>query len=292
MTFRRTNSSLHSLHVFFKVDVVVFCEGGNSLTFSEAILPDPGCSTLDTLYWRSVVNTYNLTKKFHFKSVGGKETILEIADEINRSNIQTISVCMDSDYHRLIGRAVTFRRSACTFGYSWENDVVQLPVLEGIVTALVGMGPECTNIIEKLRVHIDQLERDLLRWTEIDVSLLVRGRGCLFDRKKPLSAIDMTAPPRLREAALLSRLSAAGYRRRPKRVVEVIKSEVIKICYGKLISKAMYHTFISLISGVVNEKISYDLFMRLAVREAMVALAGGLLPSFSAHVRQQKIAFD
>jgi hypothetical protein len=291
MIFRRSMSALHSLHIFFGVDVVVFCEGGPSLSHPEATMTTEGDGTLDTMYWSSLVDTYRLHKSFHFKSVGGKENVDAIARDIARLEIASITVCRDSDYDRALGRSLPCGRVAYTKGYSWENDVIQTPVLENLISSLIGAGPARTAIVQELRAKVSQLGVDLRRWTEIDVSMSVRGRGCLFDREKPLSAIDMTTPPSIRSHALLQRLAEAGYRRGPKKIISISITEVTEICYGRMLSKALYHTVINLLKKVISIRIEYEVFMRLAISETIKAMEAGLLPSFSLHVQQQRQAF-
>ncbi|BCM21646.1 hypothetical protein [Mesorhizobium sp. J8] len=291
MIFRRSVSALHSLHIFFGVDVVVFCEGGPSLAYREAVVAAGQDGTLDTMYWSSIVSTYGIDKRFHFKSIGGKENIDAISYDISVLNIDTITVCRDSDYDRALGRGRTGKRIAYTNGYSWENDVIQLLALESLVRNLIGTGPTQSALILELREKVAKLETDLQPWTEIDVSMFVRGRGCLFDRERPLAAIDMRTPPTLRFNALAQRLSDAGYRRRPRKVVSVSVSQVTLVCYGRMLSKAIYHTVVNLLRRVSDMRIGYEVFMRLAISETVKVMTAGLIPEFASHVQQQRQAF-
>jgi hypothetical protein len=279
------------MHIFFRVDVVVYCEGGPSLSYAEAIQPKNNDGTLDALYWSAVVRSYGSSKTFHVKSVGGKEAINAIAVEINRLGITSITVCRDSDYEGLLGKKIALERVAWTMGYSWENDVVKLPVLENLLTKLIGDGPKQGKITEELRNRIAQFELDLQHWTEIDISLYARGRTCLFDRDKPLAAIDLTAPPALRTEGLKKRLATAGFKRGPKRVATVKVADVTTICYGKLVSRALYQAFIDLLRKSTTMRIDYELFMRLAISETLNSMAVGLLPDLSAHIQGQCSAF-
>ncbi|MBT9373451.1 hypothetical protein [Rhizobium sp. CSW-27] len=98
MTFKRTGSALHSLHRFFSVDAIVFCEGGEVLEYTSAVSQSPGTPTLDTFFWSSLVRTLALNKRFHFKSVGAKSITMAIAQEVEALGIVTVSVCMDRDW--------------------------------------------------------------------------------------------------------------------------------------------------------------------------------------------------
>ena len=291
MTFTRSSSSLYGIHRFYQADVVVFCEGGASLTYSEAIRYSDCSGTLDTLYWSSIVSRLGVQKTFHFKSVGGKLTIDALADEVRRLTLTTVTVCRDSDYDRRLGRNSTAGRIAWTMGYSWENDVVQTPVLEGLAESILGVGADREAAITEIRAAISQFERDLPRWTEIDISLCARGKPGMFERAKPLAAIDMTSPPNLRTVNLTTRLANAGHRRKPPAVLSVSAQEALSICFGKLVSRALYHTFVNAIRPYCEVRLDYELFMRLAIREMIVMEAGGRLPLMSDHITNQRAAF-
>jgi hypothetical protein len=226
MNFTRSAGALFAVHRFYQVDVVVFCEGGFPLSYADAMLFSDSVGTLDTLYWSSVVSHLGVNKTFHFKSVGSKSTINKIAEEVYRLNLGNVTVCRDSDYDRVLQRHITFSRVAWSMGYSWESDVVSLPVLERLVTNLLGGGLAKDAAIQEIGNKIGQLERDLQRWVEVDISLCARGYPGIFEREKPLAAIDMTAPPTLRTHALASRLASTGYKRKPRKVLAVAVGNV------------------------------------------------------------------
>lgn len=292
MTFRRSPGALHSVHLFFGVDVVVYCEGGRSLPLVDSIGATSSEITLDTIYWRSVVSSYGLPKTFHFKSIGGKENIRQICLDVDRLNLNNITVCKDSDYDHFVHADRPPRRVARTFGYSWENDVVKLPVLESLITSVIGVGPDGEAVIQELRTKILQMEIDLRRWAEVDISLCMRGRAGIFDRVTPLATIDMSAPPTIRVDALADRLKSAGYRRKPRKIVSVAAADVTNICFGKLISRALYHTCSYFFKKTTNTRMEYELFMRLSINETMKSVKLGLLPEFRSHIESQQSAFS
>lgn len=291
MSLRRSAGALHSLNRFYRVDVVVFCEGGESLAYEDAVKAAHTDGTLDALYWEAVISSYGFQKKYHVKSVGSKQTLSLIARDAHQEQVTSVSVCMDSDYDRLRGTHYATPRSAWTRGYSWENDVVTPTALESIAAMLAGSGASGLAMLQELRDKILRLEQELQRWTEIDISLCARGYGGLFDRDKPLAAVDMNDPPTVRHAALSQRLGAAGYHRKPRKVVSVALGEVACVCYGKLVSRALYHAFVAALRRATNLRLDYEVFMRLAISETMKAEAAGLLPNFSAHVHSQRNAF-
>ncbi len=182
MTFQRSRSALSSMHLFFKADIVVFCEGGPSRSISEALAQSLDGRTLDAVYWTNVVCLLAIDKIYHLKSVGNKETLLTIAEYISISDCKTVTVCLDADYDVHLNRSVKNERVAYTSGYSWESDVLHREVVLRILTHLVGPPPE--SLINELNQAIDELERQLVRWCEIDVSLRAKAKRCVFLTRK------------------------------------------------------------------------------------------------------------
>jgi hypothetical protein len=127
---RRSSGGLRSLHRFHGVDLVVFCEGGLSLSPSEVASGQGVGGTLDALYWSKVIFLLGVPGKCHCKSIGSKATLIEIAKTIEDNSIETITVCVDADYDRYDNEAVALRRLARSLGYSWENDICSKPVIE------------------------------------------------------------------------------------------------------------------------------------------------------------------
>jgi hypothetical protein len=291
MTFTRTPSSLFGIHRFFGVDVVVFCEGGQSISYAEAIRHATVRETHDTVYWRSVVSRLQIERSFHFKSVGCKSVIESIWADAVRLGLDNITVCRDSDYDRALGRLAAVGRIGCTMGYSWENDVFQLPVIEALALRVLGPGPDGTAAVQQIRAAIAQFERDLHRWVEVDISLYSRGLTGVFDKSKPLSVVDMSAPPTVRLDRLQEKLTTLGYKRMPNRVISLNLCQVMTHCFGKLVSRSIFHLFGRVVGAFSDLKFEYDTFVRLLIAEAFTLEAAGRLPEFTVHITSQRPAF-
>ena len=89
-----------------RVDKVVYCEGGPPLTVAGILSGGGEDVTLDVCYWTSIAGALGPKKRYHFKSVGSKETLLSIAEDIVASNVITVVVCLDSDFDILLGRGL------------------------------------------------------------------------------------------------------------------------------------------------------------------------------------------
>jgi hypothetical protein len=292
MTLRRSSGSLGSLHRFYQADLVIFCEGGPSLTVEEAVATAKTPSTLDTIFWTSVIANLGIVKKCHVKSVGSKPTLVSIADDVEALNIQSVTICLDSDYDRVSGRVSSCRRVVYTFGYSWESDVLSQSVLEKILACLVGPIPEQTR--QLLVGALTRLEKDLVKWCEIDIALAVRKGIYILNRNKPLSSADMQSiPPCLGEGKLTASLRNLGYARRPKRVVRVSPSNSIRIAYGKLVSRLLYHMVVTFAKQAIpGVRLDFDMFLRMAIAETFGFIQAGQLQDVGLHYSNQRNAFS
>ncbi len=291
MMFQRSRSALSSMHLFFNVDVVVFCEGGASRNAADALELTLDGRTLDAMYWANVVSFHGLTKKYHFKSVGSKETLLTIASNVTAAGSTTVTVCIDSDYDVQLNKMIVCPRLAHTYGYSWESDVLDRSVLHGTLRHLVGPPP--SGVLADMENSITQLERDLVRWCEVDVALKAKAKPCVLDRRAPLSVVDLAAdPPRLSQAVLRRNLTAIGYQRVPKRVCRLQEATVLRVAFGKLISRLLYHLVHKFASRVVQGlRLDYDGFMRAAMTETFALLRAGRLTDLAEHMANQLPAF-
>jgi hypothetical protein len=291
VTVRRSASSLGSLHLFYKADVVVFCEGGHAGTTDEALSTSTDGLTLDTIFWSTMVRHRTPTATYHFKSVGNKDTLKSIAVDVERKGITTVTVCLDSDYDHILGGALSFRRVAYTYGYSWENDVISPIVIQKILSCLIGPVPP--NVASDLLAALAQLENDIAPSCEIDIALRAKKKSAIFNREKPLSCADLTKlPPCLNQAALKKQLQACGYVRRPKRVVSVTASTSMRIAFGKLISQLAYHIVIKFAKRCFPKILmSYSVFVTNAIAHTFSFVGLGQLPDLAKHYSAQLSAF-
>jgi len=195
MIFRRTPASLGVVHLFYSVDVVVFCEGGPSIAIADAMVGQGAEDTHDILYWSVVVDHLKTGKNFHFKSVGSKATLRALSADVEENNIETVTVCLDRDYDCLTGKQLQHKRLAYTYGYSWENDVVQAEVLRNVFHSLVGVGQKQAKAFDDMLVQLTKYSASVARWCEIDISFVSKGNGGIFDRDKPLFCADLDASP-------------------------------------------------------------------------------------------------
>lgn len=285
MTIRRSASGLANLHLFLKVDIVVYCEGGQALSFHDAIASDGDQSTLDCAFWKRIASFLQSKRKYHFKSVGSKSTLLSIIDDVVARNLQTIIVCLDRDYDFHCNRERPEPFVAYTSGYSWENDVLSNEVLEKILFKFVAPDAENVKWRDVGFSEIEKFKKAIHPWCESEMALSLAGKDLIFDRNKPVQFLDRSKRlPKFSKSRAITALKTRGYNRRPRTTIKTPCSETFRNCWGKLISRYCYHLVLALIQRTNGSfRLHYDVFMSMAIAETVQSMSDGQLPSASAH---------
>ena len=272
MSLRRTVGGLASLHLFFRVDCIVYCEGGWPLNEADILAGRGDDGTLDVFFWKSISDLVGAKRNYHFKSVGSKVTLKSIAADVATNALTSVIVCLDRDYDWLCGRRLSYSNVLYTYGYSWESDVVCSLGLERLFFRLFPMTNESKQTVDEGLAHIQSIASDLVRWCEIEITLSSRDMALLFLRDKPMASIDLNgrALPALSATRLKVNLTQIGFRRRPRRVVAISEDEVFRHVWGKLAARLFYHLFIRLAARFdTGMRMTYELFMRLMISELM-----------------------
>ena len=86
MSFTRTPSGLSNQHLFFKVDYVVFTEGGTqSLSVQNLVSSTFDSEATDLHYWQAVFAYACPQLTVRFLPVGSKSTLLQLARLVAKS---------------------------------------------------------------------------------------------------------------------------------------------------------------------------------------------------------------
>lgn len=293
MSFRRTPSGIANLHLFFRVDSIVFCEGGESLDLVAALSGFGDESTLDCDFWRRVAHFVGAKKTYHFKSVGSKATLKLIAQDAATHSLGTTIICFDRDFDWHCQRRLTQSGVAYTHGYSWENDAISEISLGGVLFRFFPHDAQSQALLDKMTRELARFSGDIKPWCESEIALSQRGERHIFDRSKPLASIDMNATlPRFCPNRARRLLADAGYARRPKRKVAISESESLQHCWGKMVSRYSFQLFTKLVAQAhADFRLTYDAFMRLATSETFDAMAKGKLPKLETHFKQYSTVF-
>jgi hypothetical protein len=287
MTLRRTAAGLASLHLFFRVDVVVYCEGGNMLSESTIAEGAGDDDTLDALFWRRISEFLGATRTYHFKSIGNKATLTSIAHDVQHRNITTIVICLDRDYDWHCACQIKLKHVAYTYGYSWESDVASCAAFERLFFRLLPRTPPTKKSFEAGKANLAKLGRELAPWCQGEIALCQKQKGVLFPRQNPVSMVDLnTELPTSSKERLKKQLQSLGYKRKPRTTITIRHTESLRHVWGKLVSKYLYHLAMSLFrkhdDGI---RLTYDVFMRFLMADMIEIMRHGALPDVESHYR-------
>lgn len=185
MTFTRTRTGLSNLHLFYNVDAVVYVEGGNrSFSYSDIRRGQGGTSSPDILYWQAVFQAMAPDKKFSFKPVGSKSTLKQLAEDIRNGFITGVYVAMDQDLDRFHSSCILTKGVFYTWGYSWENDILQNDALKDAVFTIcpIDRATHEKSLNEDISLTMNKFIRQARWFVVADVILAANGRK-FFDRK-------------------------------------------------------------------------------------------------------------
>ena len=287
MSFRRTESGLSNLYLFFGVDAVVYLEGGISLCRDDV---DNGIytdATQDIRFWQTLFDIYRPEKTFKFCSIGSKETVRSIAQDIEDGAIVNVIVAMDRDFDNINGRILISDNIIYTHGYSWENDAWNEVSLKNAFCALSGA---CKTKI--------QIESDIIKKYYQECALYLKGstrmdavlsqHGISFynrDSYMRYVKIERNGQPMVdREQIKSTMLDVRQKVGKPiSRKTPFVISPLVD-CFGHLFAEYAYRILVFLLEKVrKNPKIPKDYATSMIVEKFGQLLASGLLPELKRH---------
>ena len=193
MSFTRTPTGLSNQHLFYKVDYVVYTEGGTQ-TFSMQDLASGSfdAEAPDLHYWQAVFAFACPQLKVRFLPAGSKSTLLQLAQQIAGGNITHVMVTMDQDHDRFSGRLIQANGVFYTWGYSWENDVCCPETLEEVFFNLSPRDRRAHEKTIRSSIHscYQRFINDIRHLIRADVVLCTGGEA-LFPRENYRSLIKM-----------------------------------------------------------------------------------------------------
>ncbi|WP_454812159.1 hypothetical protein [Labrys neptuniae] len=260
--FSRTAQGLSNEHLFYSSQCVVYCEGkGTDHAYS-----------FDQMFWKNIFSKCGINATP--KSLGSKETVIAMANEVIEKDISNVVVALDADYDRFYNETIGDRRVIYTFGYSFESDICfGLDFLLTLNLFVNSSDPQAEST--KFSTFLSQLDRNLSRAAIVDARYIKRTVA-LFDRKKPQSLIVSTpSGPVLNLRMFLSKLAAV--RASPKAGSFIPPSERVnglRSFFGKMVSKVIYTWFHRLSSRLSGRRVDYDVFLANAICHIKLGVAG------------------
>jgi hypothetical protein len=224
--------------------------------------------TLDALFWSTVLHDLRAEgRTLHVKSVGNKPTLDSLAEDVRSLGITTILICFDSDHDGILRGRTSGNGLLYTFGYSWENDALQLSVLKDLFFDLLGERERTHELWGQLASHYRQTALLMNQYTDMEIELRKRGMESLFDRNNPTANLKFQKGiPVLSEPVILKRLHDQGFRRSPRKMFHVWPRDELIFVFGKLVARYTHHLFKAFIKrGAADIDVSFPLFCRMAI---------------------------
>jgi hypothetical protein len=258
---RRTPAGISNEHLFHNSEAVVYVEGGES---SRTAIPD---ASTDVLFWRGLFDVFVVGRRFHFKPRCGKQTLLILADGIADGTITAVVVCMDRDHDHLRGLRRT-SRVLYTRGYSWENDVWSVDVVEEAFYMLCGVDRNAVKVRTSVNGALAQFA-SRMRWpVYADVLAALRADSviprdnlkCVIPAGRGWPSIDSGF---LFDCVRRARVRAAGA---TLRLPEEISVELWRDVYGHVLGYFCYRMLADLLKHHCGQNITRDFANAVAIR--------------------------
>tara|TARA_R100000306_G_scaffold11955_4_gene13960 strand:- start:28 stop:912 length:885 start_codon:yes stop_codon:yes gene_type:complete len=268
VVFRRTTSGLNNQHLFHKVDIVVFVEGGKTqYNKTEVYSGSFNHETEDIIFWTKVFENFVSGKKLKFKSVGSKSTIKEIALDIIDGEISTVIVAMDNEFDEILKKQISHPNIYYTYGYSWENDVWNGAVVKSVIEELTAIEIEHSDIEN----NFDNFIKDLKLAVYAD-GYMFKKESSFFPRKKsPMFCVDCNPVdlPSVKKEKIEARLTDKSLKKNNLYSYGSRHSiETKRLCYGHLLADYCVQLIIHYLKNRHSLKnISKDIIYRMGLNK-------------------------
>ncbi|MFY1865507.1 DUF4435 domain-containing protein [Achromobacter xylosoxidans] len=167
--FMRTPSGLRNFARFHGAELTIYIEGKSELDSIASV----DRVTYDELYYRAVLKDVASERRFVFKVVGCKESVVAYAKNIRENDIKNCFAIVDRDWEGLISSWLRDPRLVHTNGYSWENDFWTLSL---VMRTLADLLPTIREIEgEPVRIMIERASHRLGRISKIDCLTKLHG---------------------------------------------------------------------------------------------------------------------
>lgn len=287
MSFRRTPSGLSNLHLFSKVDVIVFVEGGISFSIDEVNANKFSRHSSDIRFWQSLFGAYKYKNKTQFRAVGSKSTLELIARDVDSGRVRNVIVAMDSDHDEVNSRKISNPHVIYTKGYSWENEVWNGNT---IIQAYSCISGACQSgifdeeeVIAKafggMLIKLKGLVRADIVLSQYENSCISRGNSMRYIE------INGTAYPKINMVQVKKSLLEAKIKRNDRVVRKSnFTYSVQSNCYGHLLGEYGYRLLRHIVSTFTNlPKLAKEHAASIVVEKFISGLMAGYYPDLKSH---------
>ncbi|MCX2431116.1 DUF4435 domain-containing protein [Pedobacter sp. GR22-10] len=169
MSFTRTISGLNNQHRFYNVDFIVFLEGGNESYNKEQVYQGRfSTETEDIIFWQRIFEVFRPNRKLKFKSIGSKQTLKAISEDILQGNLTKIILTMDNEFDEVLNQRIDHPQIYYTYGYSWENDIWNSEIIVEVIREITA-----------INITSDEIEYNFSQFLK-NIDLAVKADGHLF----------------------------------------------------------------------------------------------------------------
>jgi hypothetical protein len=251
MSFRRTEAGLSTMHRFLGVEAVVFVEGGKvSFTLQEVSGGSYSGQADDLKYWQIVFAQFCPGRPLHFRAVGSKNTIKEIAVLVSTGRVGHVYAAMDRDLDHLNGSLTKGTGVFHTLGYSWENDVWTHSVVFAAFKTFNTVPEAEKAAATEAEEQFCFMRSKLRHCVRADAALAASNlRPLLREKFAKIIRPVPKASPALNARAAKSLIREGRLKARPARAMAPgVVVHPLRDCYGHLIETFGYHLLVHLLS--------------------------------------------
>ena len=230
----RTQAGFANYPLFFKENIMLFVEGTPSKSNTDAD---------DVFFWTTLAKRFAPLKNIKVKPCGSKTKLLQILDTVSsRRTIKRIFIAVDSDYDVYHENYAENKNLLFTYGYSYENDLVELSVLESFLTVCVRDIKKHEAVVREFKLGMHEFSRKT-RWA-ICADILLHKTGISIINKQAATGMLFTMPQNRGKpdfTLLHARGALKNARKTPRSPVRTISAvNPILSCKGKIVLHYIY----------------------------------------------------
>lgn len=282
----RTDSGLNNLHLLYKVDAVVFVEGGSVESASSSAQEGFVECSDDIKYWRSIFNVFRPDKQIKFIPLGAKKNVKVIAEKIESGVVTNAIAAMDRDFDSINGQLIMSNNVLYTYGYSWENDAWnKYSVIKSFCDILGVCETTVKEYVDELDEYIIFCHSRLCRFIRLDAVLIGVGSS-FFDRKnyKMYVSSDLANQPIISKESL--RRTVRSLRQDHER--PIVNSGLGKLslfdCFGHLYEHLLFTKLLYFLRmNSKHNNFRRDMVVSIVIGSFERLLGGELLPEVKTH---------
>ncbi|MDC3741323.1 DUF4435 domain-containing protein [Pseudomonas syringae pv. syringae] len=242
MTVTRSAKGIANYKVLYRVDLVIYSEGGNAELLRSN--PESYIYSIDSEFWGALFEKIDPETKVRIKSLGSKNNVLPYADKISSGVLKDCVVVLDRDHDDHKGIMIDHPRVIYTRGYSWENDAW---CSISVIKALSLKHPKRAlgdDVVKSIELRYDSFAEAINRLVFVDVICSCQNIEGIPGKFGEVVNVYGGVEPSVNKARLKSIITSAKLARvSPLRYHGRRRINPLSDCYGKLFAEFAYGVF-------------------------------------------------